>query len=141
MIELHYEDTEILDLDPEFFVLWLGKLCKMHNKKLGEISVIFTSDEYLLEMNRKHLGHDYYTDIITFNYNEGAKINGDLFISVERVKENAEQYNSDFLQELRRVIAHGTLHLLGFNDKSSEEEREMRQREEDALNLIVPRET
>ncbi len=113
----------------------------MHDRELREINLIFTSDEYLLEMNKEHLGHEYYTDIITFNYNEGIKISGDLFISVERVKENATHYDVDFLQELRRVVAHGVLHLIGFNDKSEEEEREMRLREEEALNLIVSRET
>lgn len=140
MVNLFYEETEVLDLDPDFFVLWLADVCKKHNRILGEISLIFCSDEYLLQMNKEHLDHDYYTDIITFDYYE-EHISGDLFISVDRVRENANDLNVEFIQELYRVVVHGTLHLLGFGDKSEEEEILMRKLENEALLLIVPRET
>lgn len=139
-VELFYEDTEILDLRPEFFVSWLDEVCQSHDKTLGDVSLIFTSDDYLLDMNRQHLEHDYYTDIITFNYVE-EDISGDLFISVDRVRDNAKSVGVMFHVELYRVVVHGVLHLIGFNDKSDEEQEEMTRQENRALDLIVPRET
>jgi len=94
-------------------------------KKLGNISVIFCKDEYLLEINKKYLNHDYYTDIITFNYNEENNVSGDLFISLERVYENAKSLNQPTDIETLRVIVHGFLHLIGINDKSVKEKAEM----------------
>lgn len=140
MLNVFYEDTEILDLSPEFFVSWLNKLCSIHNESLGDLSLIFCSDEYLLEVNKEYLNHDYYTDIITFNYNDGD-ISGDLFVSIDRVRENAQTIGVSFDNELHRVVAHGVLHLLGFNDKSEEESLEMRMQESVALELIVSLET
>jgi len=139
VVNIFFEDTEALDLDPDFFVLWLSKVCKVHNRILGEINVVFCSDEYLLEMNREHLNHDFYTDIITFDFYED-KIVGDLFISVDRVRENAANLKVEFQNELNRVVVHGTLHLLGYKDKSKTEEEKMRSLEDEAL-LIVPRGT
>lgn len=136
MVNLFYEDTEILDLRPEFFVSWYGKLCANYGFELGEISLIFCSDNYLLEINREHLNHDYYTDIITFNYNEKEVVSGDLFISVDRVKENALDNKVLFLDELYRVCAHGVLHLFGFNDKSDKDIKQMRKKEEEALRIV-----
>lgn len=141
MINVFFEETEILDVSPEFFVSWLGELCKIEGKELGELSIIFCSDEYLLQMNIEHLQHDYYTDIITFDYCEGDVVLGDLFISVDRVKENSEQLGEMFHVELNRVVAHGVLHLLGYGDKTDEEALLMREKELFALGLIVPRET
>lgn len=135
MVELFFEDTEVLDLSPEFFVSWLSKVCEAEDRELEEISVIFCSDEYLLEINNEYLKHDYYTDIITFDYYTEA-ITGDLFISLDRVKENAETNNVAFENELYRVIAHGVLHLLGYGDKSKEESVLMRKKENEALALI-----
>lgn len=140
MLNIFYEDTEILDLRPEFFISWLTKVCDYHNSVLGDLNLIFCSDEYILDINREHLNHDYYTDIITFNYNEGD-ISGDLFISVDRVRENANKMGASFSNELNRVVVHGVLHLIGFKDKSTEEELEMRKQENFALELIVSRET
>lgn len=99
-------------------------------KKTGDISVILCSDSYLLEINKRFLKHDYYTDIITFNYCEGDTVSGDLFISIDRVKENADNFASTFMQELYRVIFHGVLHLIGYNDKTEEEQAEMRRKED-----------
>ena len=140
MVNIFFEDTEVLDLRPEFFISWLSEVCVLHNNSLGEVSLVFCSDEYLLEMNRTHLNHDYYTDIITFDYSEGD-VSGDLFISIDRVRENAKEERIDFLKELNRVVVHGVLHLLGFKDKSGEESKEMRTQENAALEIIVSRET
>lgn len=141
MVNIFFENTETLDLDPEFFNSWLSDLCEHHNKSLGEISLIFCDDEYLLQMNREHLNHDYYTDIITFDYTDEDLISGDLFISIDRVKDNANQLSIDNIDELNRVVAHGTLHLVGFKDKTQEDQEQMRQEENLALNMIVSRGT
>jgi rRNA maturation RNase YbeY len=103
---------------------------------VGEISIVLCSDKLLLETNQKYLNHDYYTDIITFDYTEEDQINGDLMISYERVKENAKKENVLVQEELRRVMAHGVLHLLGFKDKSEREASEMRAQEDAALDLF-----
>ena len=141
MVNIFYEDVEILDLDPEFFVSWLSGVCVAEGKVLGELSVIFTSDEYLLKMNIEHLNHDYYTDIITFDYTEGGVVSGDLFISVDRVNDNANTLNVSRETELNRVVVHGTLHLIGYGDKSDKEAKVMREKENQYLAQIVPRET
>lgn len=130
MVEFHFEDVEILDLDPEFFVSWLGDVCIKENGELGDLNIILCSDAYLLDMNREYLDHDYYTDIITFDYVDGSLINGDLFVSIERVVENAEANKVDFQDELKRVIVHGVLHLLGYKDKSDVDEKLMREKED-----------
>ena len=116
--------------------MWLSSCITDLGYNLGELSIIFCNDEYLLEINKKHLNHDYYTDIITFNYNVGKKLNGDLFISVDRIKENANSFNENFSVELFRVIIHGVLHLCGFNDKTKDEQKEMRSKENHYLSLI-----
>jgi len=141
MIEIYFEDTEVLDVSPEFFVSWLSNVVEAEGFKLGDVTLVFCSDEYLLEMNRKHLKHDYYTDIITFDYVEDGLIAGDLFISVDRVRENAEINNEMFHVELNRVVGHGVLHLMGYKDKSNEDQKMMTEKENWALSLIVPRET
>lgn len=141
MIEICFEDVEIPGLDPEFFSLWLSKVCNNHNKKLGDITLIFCSDNYLLDINKTHLNHDYYTDIITFDYTEDDVVSGDLFISKDRVLDNSKTFNVDFNTELNRVVVHGVLHLCGYGDKSDEEERKMRELEDGALKQIVSRET
>jgi rRNA maturation RNase YbeY len=140
VVNIFFEDTEVLDLNPEFFVSWLSEVCVSHCNLLGEVSLIFCSDEYLLELNRTHLDHDYYTDIITFDYSE-SDVSGDLFVSIDRVRENAEVEKVEFLSELNRVVVHGVLHLLGFKDKTNEESTEMKAQENKALEIIVSRET
>ena len=115
---------------------WLSSCIADLGYNLGELSIIFCNDKYLLDINKKHLNHDYYTDIITFNYNVEKKLNGDLFISVDRVKDNASAFNENFNMELFRVIIHGILHLCGFNDKTTKEQKEMRQKENHYLSLI-----
>ncbi len=114
---------------------WLKQVIENQGYKLGNISYIFCSDERILEINKQYLSHDFYTDIITFDYVEKEKISGDIFISIDRVKENALNYEEDFQHELLRVMAHGVLHLLGFEDNSEEEKKLMRQRENEAIDL------
>ena len=139
MIDIHFEDIEILDLNPEFFVSWLSDVCQLENNELGDLNLIFCSDDYLLEMNKTHLNHDYYTDIITFDYTDEV-VSGDLFISYDRVVDNAKDNKVTIENELNRVVVHGTLHLLGYADKSDEEASKMRELENKYLD-IVPRET
>ena len=114
---------------------WITDLIKAQNKKVGDISYLFCDDAYLIDVNRTYLDHDTYTDIITFDYVEGDTISGDILISVERVKENAQLFNTTFDQELHRVIIHGVLHLLGQGDKTEAEAAQMRKKEEAALAL------
>ena len=134
MIDFQFINKEIPGFDSEFFVLSLTSLVKEEGKLLGDVSVIFVSDDYLLEMNQTYLNHDYYTDIITFDYCEQNIISGDLFISVDRVRENADVFNADFRTDLHRVIIHGVLHLCGYKDKTEENEKEMRVLENKYLN-------
>lgn len=135
MISFNYEcDFNIVNED-EFFV-WIENVINSENKSLGEISYIFCDDEYLLEINKQYLNHDYYTDIISFDYTENEFVSGDIFISIDRVKENASDYGVSFDNELKRVIIHGILHFCGYKDKSQDEERMMRLKEEEKINLF-----
>lgn len=114
---------------------WLTSVCSEENKQVGDLTYIFCSDEYLLNINQKHLQHDHYTDVITFDYSENNIVSGDLFISIDRVKDNAQKVGCPFIDELHRVMVHGLLHLLGYNDKTAEEKSEMRAREGHCLRL------
>ena len=131
MVNIFYEDIEALDLHPEFFVLWLAKVCDSEGKNLGELSLIFTSDEYLLNMNKEHLNHDYYTDIITFGlHDKGSPVVAEVYISTERVKENAATHGVTYTNEMLRVLFHGALHLCGYKDKSKADILTMRAKED-----------
>lgn len=134
MVNIFFEDVEIPNLDSEFFISWLSNTCAEENKSLEEVNLIFCSDEYLYDMNVQYLNHDYYTDIITFDYCEENRIIGDLFISKDRVIENANDNKVDFVLELKRVVVHGVLHLCGYKDKSVSEEKLMREKENYYLN-------
>ncbi len=115
---------------------FLVSLFKKEGKKLGDLQYIFCSDDYLLDINRQYLNHDYYTDIITFDLSEkGHPINAEIYISVDRVRDNAREYGSSIKKELHRVIFHGALHLCGYKDKTPAQEKEMRQMEEKYLDL------
>lgn len=105
----------------------------LNSRKLGQINFIFCSDEYLLEINKKYLNHDFFTDIITFNFNKKDSIAGDLYISIDRVKENAIEFSTEFITELKRVIIHGVLHLLGHDDYLPELKNIIHKMEDDAL--------
>lgn len=115
---------------------WIKSVANSYGFLVGDISYIFCSDSYILDVNRKYLNHDYYTDIITFDYSEGQKISGDLFISVETVKSNSELFKTNFIDEFHRVIIHGILHLCGLKDKCTEDEKKMREAEDSALFLL-----
>jgi len=116
---------------------WLQRVAQKEQKKISALNYIFCSDEFLLSMNKEHLNHNTYTDIITFGYSaKGAvDITGDIFISIDRVKENAKTYQTSFQDELRRVLSHGLLHLCGYKDKTSADKANMREKEESALSL------
>ena len=114
---------------------WIKAVADTYVKKVGEIAYIFCSDEKILEVNRQYLQHDYYTDIITFDYCEGKKLSGDLFISLDTVRTNAEQFNAPYETELYRVIIHGILHLCGINDKGPGEREIMEAAENKALEM------
>lgn len=116
---------------------WIKSIVEKEGMKAGDISYIFCSDDYLLEINKTYLQHDYYTDIITFDYNAENKIAGDLFISIDRVRENAEELKQSFEDELHRVIIHGVLHLLGYKDKTEKEEKLMRRKEQECLRDLM----
>ena len=114
---------------------WLRLVADRERRRLGEINVIFCSDPYILEVNRKYLRHEYYTDIITFDYCEGDVLSGDLFISIDSVRENAGEYGIPFADELDRVIVHGLLHLIGYDDHTEAQTAVMRRKEDEYLKL------
>lgn len=115
---------------------WIKQVISIEEKRVGDISFIFCSDEYLLDVNRKYLKHDYYTDIITFDNVEGNVINGDIFISVDRVKENSIEFQASFENEIHRIIIHGVLHLLGYKDKAKKDKKLMTEKEDLYLKLF-----
>ncbi len=118
---------------------WIKAVAQTYGKRVGDIAYIFCSDERILEVNRQYLQHDYYTDIITFDYCEGNRLSGDLFISLDTVRTNAQQFaGGDYGRELHRVIIHGVLHLCGINDKGPGERELMEQAEDCALALLPP---
>ena len=115
---------------------WIKAVAATYGKKPGDIAYIFCNDEKILEVNKEYLQHDYFTDIITFDYTEGDRISGDLFISLDTVRTNAEQFGQDYDRELHRVIIHGILHLCGINDKGPGEREIMEAAENKALDLL-----
>ena len=115
---------------------WIKAVAATHGKRVGEIGYMFVDDEKILEVNKQYLGHDYYTDVITFDYDEGMVINGDIVISLDTVRTNAELFNKRYEDELHRVIIHGVLHLCGINDKGPGEREVMEANENKALDLL-----
>ena len=114
---------------------WLKIMAESESRKLGNINIIFCSDPYILDINKKYVKHNYYTDIITFDYCEGQVLSGDLFISVDTVRANADFYKTDFSEELNRVIIHGVLHLAGYDDQTDEQKAQMRSKEDYYLKI------
>jgi rRNA maturation RNase YbeY len=134
-ITFHKEEIEFDLPAEEKLSEWLLDIVKRENKIITQLSYIFCSDEFLLEINKTYLNHDYYTDIITFPYKQGHEIESDIFISVDRVKDNAKEYKTTFEAELLRVIAHGLLHMLGYGDKTEEDQDKMTEMENQCLVL------
>tara|TARA_R110002050_G_scaffold79631_4_gene170182 strand:- start:24084 stop:24497 length:414 start_codon:yes stop_codon:yes gene_type:complete len=132
-INFYFEEIEEFQLDLPKSKKWIKNTISKEGSQPGDITFIFCSDDYLLEINRQYLDHDYYTDIITFDYVEGDLISGDIFISVDRVRENAATFGVSFLNELNRIVIHGVLHLLGYKDKEPEEKELMTTKEDTYL--------
>ena len=135
MISFNYEIDFELSNETEISS-WLSKIILSENKKEGDINYIFCDDEYLLQINQQYLDHDTLTDIISFDYCVGNELHGDIFISIERVRENASDFAVKFEEEILRVMAHGVLHYCGYKDKSDDEEKLMRQKEEEKIKLF-----
>lgn len=132
---------QIPGVSPEFFVESIPKIIHSENRLSGDINIVFCSDEYLLDINKKYLSHDYYTDVITFEYAENERVSGDVFVSIDRILENSTELKTNVVEELCRVVFHGVLHLLGYNDKTKEEKEEMSSKENEYLKTFVSRET
>ena len=116
---------------------WIRRVAATYGRKVGEVGYLFCNDEHILQVNREYLGHDYYTDIITFDYDEGDTVNVDLVISLDTVRTNAEKFHKPYAEELHRVIIHGILHLCGLNDKGPGERELMEEAENRALALRI----
>ncbi|MFW6327435.1 MAG: rRNA maturation RNase YbeY [Bacteroidota bacterium] len=129
-IEVFYEEVDFFAIDVQMLEQHAEFLVKNEKRKLGDVSIIFCSDEYLLRINEEYLNHNYYTDIITFDYTENFFISGDLFISLDRIRDNALKFQTTFYKELYRVILHGLLHLVGYRDKTDVEQEKMREKED-----------
>ena len=136
MISYFLEDTNFKFNTRRRTSRWLKSVAEIENRSIGEINIIFCSDPYILDLNIKSLDHHFFTDIITFDYCEGDILSGDLYISVDTVRANAEFYNTGFDNELYRVIVHGLLHLIGYDDHSDEDIAVMRSKEDFCLNLL-----
>lgn len=130
MVSYFIEDVNFDFKGRQFNNRWLRTVCGSEIKKLGALSIIFCSDNYILDINLRYLQHDYFTDIITFDYCQDDTISGDLFISIDSVRENASYYGATFEEELDRVMVHGVLHLIGYDDHSEEEKKVMRSKED-----------
>ncbi len=136
MINFFFEDIEEFNIEHLNIEANIEKLVINENRTLGDVNYILCSDSYLLEINKQYLNHDYYTDVISFDYCEENVISGDIFISVDTVGDNAKEYNTTFEEELERVMVHGVLHFVGYNDKADDEVKVMRQKENQYLALF-----
>ena len=135
MISYYFEDTDFIFKGKTLNNKWLKLVAESEIRRIGDISIIFCSDNYILDVNQKYLNHDYFTDIITFDYCEGDKLSGDLFISVDSVMENSVEYGTEFKDELNRVIVHGILHLIGYDDHNKKDIEVLRKKETYYLSL------
>ncbi len=135
MVSYFVQDTDFKFVKRRLNNAWLKLVAESEVRKLGNINIIFCSDNYILDVNMKYLQHDYFTDIITFDYCEGNILSGDLFISVDSVRENSVFFKTEFTDELNRVIVHGILHLIGYDDHTPEDQKTMREKENYYLEL------
>jgi len=137
MIRFSTLDVEMPPIEPQKVKAWIEAVVQGYGKRVGELYYYFCSDEKLLEINRERLGHDFYTDIVTFPLTDCETVlSSEFCISIDRIKENAETFRRSYESELHRVIIHGVLHLIGFDDHTEEEEKMMREKEEEALNML-----
>ena len=136
MISYYFEDTDFIFRGKTLNNKWLKLVAESEIRRIGDISIIFCSDNYILDVNQQYLQHDYFTDIITFDYSTRTRVNGDIFISLDTVQSNAEQVGTTFIHELHRIIIHGLLHLTGQGDKTPETKVEMTAKEDTALKKI-----
>ena len=137
MIRFSTLDVEMPPLDPQRDKAWIEVVAQAYGKRVGELYYYFCSDEKLLEINRERLGHDFYTDIVTFPLTDCKNLlSSEFCLSIDRIKENAETFGRTYESELHRVIIHGVLHLIGFDDHTEEDEKEMREKEEESLKLL-----
>jgi probable rRNA maturation factor len=135
-ISFRLQDVKFTLKDKQVLRNWVALVATNEGFSIAPINYVFCSDGHLLEMNKQFLNHNYFTDIITFDYTEGKRLSGDIFISIDRVADNAKTYKSTFECELHRVMIHGVLHLMGYKDKSPADEKKMRQKENAALKLL-----
>ena len=135
MVTYNTEDIDFLFKGKLKNNKWLKLVAESEIRRLGDIAIIFCSDNYILDINQRFLQHDYFTDVITFDYCEGDRLSGDLFISIDSVRENAIEYGTEFKDELNRVIVHGILHLIGYDDHTEEDIKQMRAKENYYLSL------
>ena len=135
MISFHYE-LDFKLKEEASFKIWIDRIANSEEFQIGNLQFIFCDDDYLLDLHRKYLAKDSLTDIISFDYTKGRSISGDIFISIERVRENAAQYEASFSHELMRVMAHGVLHLMSYDDKIEEEREMMRKKEDEKIRLF-----
>lgn len=136
MITFNAQNIELPSIDAPKVEQWIRQVADSYQKRVGDINYVFTDDETILAMNRQFIGHDYYTDHIGFDYCEGSILSGDVYISLDTVRTNAELYAPSYEKELHRVIIHGVLHLIGIQDKTPEERQEMEAAEDSALALL-----
>ena len=133
MVCFYSENISLPKIPKRKIAAWIKLVAQKYGKKVGEIAYVFCDDEKILELNRQYLNHDYFTDIITFDYSEKDIIAGDIFVSLDTVKTNSEKFNTLYINELYRVIIHGILHLCGQNDKTPKEQKIMREKENEAI--------
>ena len=133
MIEYHYEPP--FKIQEDEYSLWINKVVEGEGQKIDQLSYVFCNDEYLVDLNRQFLNHDTLTDILTFPY-KGEGVKGEIYISIDRVKENAKELNIEFREELRRVMIHGVLHLLGYKDNTENQKQKMRKAEDTKLKMF-----
>lgn len=138
-VTFHIKEVNFKFANRQALKTWLRQVAETENKKVGDIAYIFCDDEYLLSLNKTYLKHDYYTDVITFEYSNGNVISGDIFISVDTVQANAEMYKVTFQSELYRVMVHGVLHLCGYCDATDAEREVMREKENTYLTKMFPK--
>lgn len=135
-ITFQSEGVEHPQINEKKLSQWIESVANKHDREIGEISYLFCDDEKILEVNQEYLNHDFFTDIITFDYSEENTISGDIIISLQTVESNSQMYKTEYTEELHRVIIHGILHLCGLNDLTDDEEKTMREAEDEALEML-----